>query len=151
MPAIFHFGSGISSSIIIVDSPDHEHGRMMGRYAQLESFTPAIQWLEPSLKLPDDLASIGGVAAVAMPISVRGATAHDRFTRRLMAAITALMNKGIPIFVAAGNHRPNLLAQAGIAVAIKDVAGSTSTSEACVRAAAQAAFQSWQQEYFKEQ
>lgn len=137
-------GISIQTSIVIVDSPDHEHGRMMRRCAQVDNFTPAIRWLEPSLKLPEDLMSISGVAAVAMPLGVRGATVRDRFTQRLMASIADLMIKGIPVFVAAGNRRPNLLAKAGIAVFIKDVTGSASTSEACVRAAVQIAFQSWQ-------
>jgi hypothetical protein len=56
-------------------------------------------------------------------------------------AIRQLMARNTPVFVAAGNRRPNLLAQAGIAVSIGGVPGSTSTSEACVRAAAQATFE----------
>lgn len=131
--------------IVIVDSPHHEHGRIVCRCAQLGEFTPAIQWLEPSLKLPEELPLVKGAAAVAMPLGVRGATAGDRFTQRLREAISGLMAKGIPVFVAAGSRRRNLLAQVGIRVSTEDVPGSASTSEACVRAAAHVAFERWQE------
>jgi hypothetical protein len=130
------------TTIAIVDSPDSRHGQLMKRYAQVGEFTPAIQWIRPSLHLPHDLASLDGVAAVAVPLGVKGATARDRFTLRVMQAIRGLMARHIPVFVAAGNRGPNLLANAGIAVAIGDAPGSTSTSEACVRAAVQRAFRS---------
>jgi hypothetical protein len=130
------------ATIAIVDSPDSQHGQLMKGYAQVGEFTPMIQWIRPSLHLPHDLTSLDGVAAVAVPLGVRGATAQDRFTLWVMDAIHGLMARHIPVFVAAGNRRPNLLAKAGIAVSISDVPGSTSTSEACVRAAAQAASRS---------
>ncbi len=135
------------ASIVIVDSPNHEHGRMVLRFARIGNFTPGIQWLEPSLSLPEDLKSVRGVAAVAMPLGVRGATIHDRFTMRLMNSIKNLMTRGIPVFVAAGSNRSNLLAQIGIAVSTRDILGSGSTSEACVRAAAERALQSCKQGY----
>lgn len=100
------------------------------------------------LRLPEDLASLDGVAAVAIPIGVRGATVRDRFTQRLMAAMRSLMERHIPVFVAAGNRRPNLLAQAGIAVSTKDVSGCASTSEACVCAAVKAVYQSMCNRHF---
>lgn len=128
--------------IAIVDAPDTQHGRLMKRYAQIGDFAPIIRWIPPSLQLPHDLAALDGVAAVAVPLGVKGATARDRFTLQVMQAIRGLMARHIPVFVAAGNRGPNLLANAGIAVAIGDVPGSTSTSEACVRAAVQRAFRS---------
>lgn len=131
------------ASIVIVDSPNHEHGRLMHRSAELEHITPNIRWLEPSLNLPEDLNLVIGVAAVAMPIGVRGAPIHDRFTMRLMNAIEKLMMSGIPVFVAAGSNRQNLLAQVGIAVSTQDIVGSSNTSEACVRAAVECALKSW--------
>ena len=110
-------------TIAIVDTPNSEHGRLMRRCVHVGAFSPAICWVEPSLRLPEDLASLDGVAAVAIPIGVRGATVRDRFTRRLMAAIRSLMERHIPVFVAAGNRRPNLLAQAGIAVSRRTFLG----------------------------
>jgi hypothetical protein len=103
--------------------------------ARLEAGAAAIRWIPPSLDLPETLATLDGVGAVAIPLAVRGATPRDRFTRRLMDAIRSLMQRGIPVFVAAGNQRPNLLAEAGIGVAIGMCPGSAGTSEACVRAA----------------
>jgi hypothetical protein len=129
-------------TIAVVDSPDSRHGQLMRRYARVGGFTPAIQWVRPSLHLPHDLASLDGVVAVAVPLGVKGATTQDRFTSWVKEAIRGLMARNIPVFVAAGNRRPNLLADAGIAVSISDVPGSASTSEACVRAAAQLAFRS---------
>jgi hypothetical protein len=127
--------------IAVVDIPDSNHGRLMQHCVRAEAFSPAIRWIEPSLQLPEALATLDNVAAVAMPIGVKGGTRCDRFTQRLMAAIASLMERNIPVYVAAGNRQPNLLAQAGIRVSIENVPGSTSTSEACVRAAAQAAVQ----------
>lgn len=129
--------------IAIVDIPDSDHGRLMQHCARVEAFSPSIRWIEPSLQLPETLATLDRVEAVAIPIGVKGATLHDRFTQRLMIAIHSLMDRNIPVYVAAGNRQPNLLAQAGIRVSIKDIPGSTSTSEACVRAAAQAAVQAY--------
>jgi len=129
-------------AIAVVDVPDSDHGRLMGRCARLGAFAPPIRWIEPSLRLPEALASLGGIAAVAVPLAVRGATPDDRFTRRLMEAIGALMARGVPVFVAAGNRAPNLLARAGIAVTADAFPGSAGTSEACVRAAVQAAYRS---------
>lgn len=126
-------------TIVIVDSPQTAHGQLMRRCADVGGFTPTIQWLVPSLSLPEDVTTIRGVAAVAVPLGVRGATLDDRFTQQLMAAIRNLGDQGIPVLVAAGTRRPNLLAQAGIAVSAHDVPGSASTSEACVRAAARIA------------
>ena len=99
-----------------------------------------ICWIEPGLMLPETLLRLQGIASVAMPIAVRGATLRDRFTQRLIAAITDLGARGIPVFVAAGNHEPNLLAQAGIPVSVTAFPGSSGTSEACVRAAVECAF-----------
>jgi len=126
-------------AIAIVDDSESEHGRLMRRCARHGDAGPAIRWLAPSLTLPEDLAALADVDAVALPLGVRGATLDDRFTRRLMAAMQALRDRGIPVLVAAGTRRPNLLARAGIAVSTRDVPGSTSTSEACVRAAARIA------------
>ena len=125
--------------IVIVDSLTHAHGRRMADHARADDFVPAIRWLTPTINLAEDLRSLPQVAAVAMPIGVRGATPTDRFTQRLAQAITDLLRRGIPVFVAAGSGRPNLIADAGIAVSTEDIAGSASSSEACVRAAAQAA------------
>jgi hypothetical protein len=125
----------VATTIAIVDGPDTTHGQLMRRIAHFRDFTPSIRWVAPSLSLPEDLAAITEVAAVAIPLGVRGATADDRFTQRLMAAIRNLGDRGIPVLVAAGTRRPNLLARAGIAVSTHDVPGSASTSEACVRAA----------------
>jgi hypothetical protein len=122
-------------TIAIVDAPDTHHGRLMQGYARLGDFAPSIQWIQPSLQLPHDLAALDGVAAVAIPLGVIGATPRDRFTRWLMQAIQGLMARRIPVFVAAGHRGQNLLANAGIGVSIDAVPGSTSTSEACVRAA----------------
>ena len=126
-------------AIAIVDDPESEHGRLMRRCARHGDAAPAIRWLAPSLTLPEDLTALAGVDAVALPLGVHGATLDDRFTRRLMAVMEALRDRGIPVLVAAGTRRPNLLARAGIAVSTRDVPGSTSTSEACVRAAARIA------------
>jgi hypothetical protein len=131
-----------ATTIAIVDSPDSPHGQLMKRYAQVGEFTPIIQWIRPSLHLPQDLVSLDAVVAVAIPLGVKGATEQDRFTWWVMDAIRGLMARNIPVFIAAGNRRPNLLAKAGIAVSISAVPGSASTSEACVRAAAQVACQS---------
>lgn len=124
--------------IAIVDRPDSPHGRLMQASAQVESFSPAIRWIPPSLDLPEALAALDGIGAVAIPLGVKGATPRDRFTQRLMRAIRALMARNIPVFVAAGNRHPNLLAQAGIGVSVAMHPGSAGTSEACVRAAVQA-------------
>jgi hypothetical protein len=129
-----------SATIVIVDSLTHRHGRLMQQYARVGDFIPTVRWLIPTLNLPDDLRSLTGVAAVAMPIGVRGATPTDRFTVRLIEAMADLGRRGIPVYVAAGSGRPNLIAVAGIAVSVDDVAGSSSSSEACVRASALAAF-----------
>jgi hypothetical protein len=126
--------------IAIVDDPNSDHGRLMQRCARVEAFAPAIRWIEPCLQLPEILASLDGVMAVAIPIGVRGATVRDRFTQRLMDAIENLMARNIPVFVAAGNRRPNVLAEAGISVAA--FPGTASTSEACIRAAVTAVYQS---------
>jgi hypothetical protein len=137
-------GAGLgraAMTIAIIDAPETWHGQLMKRHARVGEFTPLIRWIRPSLHLPQDLASLEGVAAVAIPLGVKGAAPQDRFTSWMMDAIRQVMARNIPVFVAAGNRRPNLLAQAGIAVSISDVPGSTSTSEACVRAAAQAACQ----------
>src|SRR6185295_2004527 len=125
--------------VVIVDDPDSRHGRSMSRCARLGDIEPIVKWIVPSLRLPDVLCALSGVAAVALPLGVRGATDHDRFTKRLANAIRSLETRGIPVYVAAGTRRPNLLARAGIAVAAADVPPSKSTSEACVRAAARAA------------
>ena len=53
----------------------------MRRCAGAGDFAPAVRWLAPSLSLPEDLAAVEGVAAVAIPLGVRGATVDDRFTR----------------------------------------------------------------------
>jgi hypothetical protein len=126
------------SVIAIVDDPDSPHGRLMHACAQIEGGSPAIRWILPSLDLPETLAALEGVAAVAIPLGVRGATSRDRFTGRLMDAIRTLMQRNIPVFVAAGNQRANILTQAGIGVSVAMCPGSAGTSEACVRAAIQA-------------
>ena len=123
-----------------MDVAGSDHGRLMQRSAHFQAFAPVIRWITPDLQLPVTLASLDEVAAVAIPIAVKGATLRDRFTQRLMAAIKDLTARGIPVFVAAGNHRPNLLAEAGIAV--PSFPGSASTSESCVRAAVRWAYQS---------
>jgi hypothetical protein len=128
--------------VAIVDVRDSDHGRLMQRCARLGAFAPPVRWIEPSLGLPEALAGLEGVAAVAVPLGVRGATLRDGFTRRLMDAIRGLMARGIPVFVAAGNERPNILAGAGIAVTVEAVPGSAGTSEACVRATVQALYES---------
>lgn len=128
----------LSDVVAIVDHPDSPHGRLMHASAQMEAGSPAIRWIPPSLDLPETLASLDGVGAVAIPLGVRGATPRDRFTRRLMDAIRSLVQRDIPVFVAAGNRRANILAQAGIGVSVAMCPGSAGTSEACVRAAIQA-------------
>jgi hypothetical protein len=128
----------VSDVIAIVDHPDSRHGRLMQASAQSEGGSPAIRWIPPSLDLPETLAALEGVGAVAIPLGVRGATPRDRFTGRLMGAIRTLMQRDIPVFVAAGNQRANVLAQAGISVSVAMCPGSAGTSEACVRAAIQA-------------
>jgi len=133
----------ILRAIAILDITDSDHGRLMQHHARVEAPSLTVRWIEPSLQLPETLATLDEVLAVAIPIGVKGATPHDRFTQRLMVAISTLMDRNIPVYVAAGNRRPNLLAQAGIRVSIQDVPGSTSTSEACVRAAARAAVRSY--------
>jgi hypothetical protein len=129
-------------TIAIVDVSDSPHGRAMHRCAQGDGFVAEIRWIEPSLQLPEILATLNDVGAVAIPLAVRGATREDRFTRRLMAAIADLVRRGIPVFVAAGNRRPNLLAEAGTAVSTAMYPGSAGTSEACVRAAVAAVHRS---------
>jgi hypothetical protein len=124
--------------LAIVDHPQSRHGRLMEHAVRCGIFVPAIHWVEPSLQLPETLMLLEGVGAVAMPLSIRHATPRDRFTQQVMLAISALMERGIPVFVAAGNGQPNILAQAGFSVSTRDIPGSTSTSEACVRAAVQA-------------
>ena len=131
-----------SLALAIVDLPGSDHARLMESCARFHAFAPAIRWITPDLQLPVTLASVDGVAAVAIPIAVRGATMRDRFTQRLVAAIQDLMARGIPVFVAAGNHRPNLLAEAGIAVTNRALRGSAGTSVSCVRAAVKWAYQS---------
>ena len=126
-------------AIAIVDDPATPHGALMSRCARAGGAGLAVRWLAPTLDLPDDLSAVTDVDAVAIPLGVRGATLDDRFTQRLMAAVRVLRERGIPVLVAAGIHRPNLLARAGVAVSTGDVPGSGSTSEACVRAAAQIA------------
>jgi hypothetical protein len=128
--------------VAIVDVPESDHGRLMQQCARFGAFAPAILWITPDLQLSVALASLDEVAAVAIPIAVKGATLRDRFTQRLMAAIKDLAARGIPVFVAAGNQRPNLLADAGIAVANTALAGGAGTSESCVRAAVRWAYQS---------
>jgi hypothetical protein len=127
--------------VAIVDVRDSDHGRLMERCARVGAFAPPVRWIEPSLRLPETLAGLRGVAAVAVPLGVRGATLQDGFTRRLMEAIRGLVGRGIPVFVAAGNERPNLLAGAGIAVGVEAFPGCAGTSEACVRAAVQALYE----------
>jgi hypothetical protein len=131
-----------SLALAIVDLPGSDHGRLMQSCARFQAFAPPIRWITPDLQLPATLASLDKVAAVAIPIAVRGATMSDRFTQRLVAAIQDLMARGIPVFVAAGNHRPNLLAEAGIAVTNRALTRSVGTSESCVRAAVEWAYQS---------
>ena len=126
-------------AIVIVDDPETPHGELMRRCAGASGSGLAVRWLAPSLNLPDHLSAVQDADAVAIPLGLRGATLDDRFTQRLMAAVRALRERGIPVLVAAGTHRPNLLARAGVAVSMGDVPGSGSTSEACVRAAAQIA------------
>jgi hypothetical protein len=128
--------------VAIVDVAGSDHGRLMQHCARFRTFAPAIRWITPDLELPVTLASLDGVAAVAIPIAVKGATLRDRFTQRLMAAIKDLAARGIPVFVAAGNHRPNLLAEAGTAVRNTAFPGTAGTSECCVRAAVRSAYQS---------
>ena len=128
--------------VAIVDVADSDHGRLMQRCAHFQGFSPEIRWIEPCLALPEILAPLAEVAAVAIPIAVKGATLRDRFTQRLMTAIKELRARGIPVFVAAGNHRPNLLAQAGVVVPATAFPGSVGTSEACVRAAVRSVFRS---------
>jgi hypothetical protein len=133
--------AGSASPVIaIVDVPDSDHGRLMLRCARVGDCVPTIRWIEPSLGLPEALAGLEGVAAVAVPLAVRGATPVDGFTRRLLDAIGGLMGRGIPVFVAAGNERPNVLARTGIGVRAEAMPGSAGTSEACVRAAVQAIY-----------
>jgi hypothetical protein len=122
--------------IVIVDSLAHEHGRLMAEFAAQEGPCIRVEWLTPTLNLPRDLERLSGVDAVTVPLGVGGATRRDHFTRALCQAITKLGDRGIPVFVAAGSNHSNLLAGAGISVATEDVRGSTSTSEACVRAQA---------------
>ncbi len=128
----------LSDVIAIVDHPDSPHGRLMYASAQLEAGSPAIRWIPPGLDLPETLATLHGIGAIAIPLGVRGATPRDRFTRQLMDAIRTLMQRDIPVFVAAGNQRANVLAQAGIGVSVAMCPGSAGTSEACVRAAIRA-------------
>jgi hypothetical protein len=61
-------------TIAIVDAPETWHGQLMKRYARVGEFSPMIRWIRPSLHLHRDLASLDGVAAVAIPLGVKGAT-----------------------------------------------------------------------------
>jgi hypothetical protein len=132
----------LSSAVAIVDFAGSHHGLLMESCARFQAFAPTIRWITPDLQLPVTLASLDDVAAVAIPIAVKGATMRDRFTQSLVAAIQGLTARGIPVFVAAGNYRPNLLAEAGIAVANRHLTGSAGTSQSCVRAAVEWAYQS---------
>src|SRR4051812_28236325 len=100
--------------IAIVDLPQSHHAKCMESCVRSVSPKLRIRWVEPSLQLPETLSTIRGVAAVAIPMSVRGASTCDRFTQRLIAAISHLQACGTPVFVAAGNRQWNLLAEAGI-------------------------------------
>jgi hypothetical protein len=123
--------------IAIVDLPHSPHGRAMEAGVQAVSPGLRIRWIEPSLHLPEELSTLCGVAAVAIPISVRGASRRDRFTKRLIASIETLRARGTPVFVAAGNRHSNLLAEAGVPVFAKR--GGLGSSSACTIAAAETA------------
>src|SRR4029077_12655207 len=70
--------------VAIVDVAGSDHGRLMQHSAHFQAFAPVIRWITPDLQLPVTLASLDEVAAVAIPIAVKGATLRDRFTQRLM-------------------------------------------------------------------
>jgi hypothetical protein len=127
-------------TIAIVDVADGSHGRLMAKCASSDGKSLRILWIEPTLSLPDDLRRLPAVDAVAIPVSVRGATSEDRFTRRLLDAIQDLRTRGVLVFVAAGNRTPNLLAEAGIRVPIRQDRRAEGSSGACVRAAVQFAY-----------
>jgi hypothetical protein len=135
-------GQSHHAVLAIVDRPGSHHGRLMEQCARAGGSIPSIRWIAPSLDLPEELDGLAEVSAVALPVGVRDAGSRDRFTRRLSDAIASLMARGIPVYVAAGTRRPNLLAGAGIAVSIADEPSSRSSSEACVRVAARAAIDS---------
>jgi hypothetical protein len=131
-----------AGTIVIVDSLAHAHGRLMAEHARAGDFSLPIRWLTPTINLAEDLRSLTGVAAVAIPLGVRGATPADRFTQQVAESIAYLRGRGIPVFVAAGSGRANLIASTGIAVSSEDIPGSGNSSKACVRAAIQAAIRS---------
>ena len=122
--------------LVIVDDPASRHGQRMARALRR---TPPLIWVVPTLQLPSDLLTVRA-PVVALPMRVRGAHRDDRFTAALIDALTRLRLRGCQVFVAQG-PRPNLLAEAGIAIAAPLGGPHTTASEACVAAAEAALYE----------
>ncbi|MCB9765454.1 MAG: hypothetical protein H6739_37110 [Alphaproteobacteria bacterium] len=121
----------------IVDFKDTPHGDTLARAAWDAGLAPeAICWLAPSRELPAALREAPDLAALAVPVGLRGATPLSRVTRAWMKAFEDLQARGVPVFVSTRPGRPNLLAS--VATPIPDQAG-TSASVGAVLAAIRAA------------
>jgi len=125
--------------LVVVDFEGTPHALLMERCALAESPLVRISWLRPDHRLPERLVALDATTAVAIPLTIRGATSRDRFTRRVMDAIRDLRARGIEVFVAQPRRRPSPLAEAGVAVraaeTVIDAIAQGGASGACVRAA----------------
>lgn len=142
--------------IAIVDVPRTAHARVVQALARVGSFRPEIEWIPPTLRLHHALASLHDVSAVAVPVAVRGGTPGGKVVGRINDALSDLKARGVAVYVAAGNRKPNALASSAVSVAprgsraaLRIGARSGGSSGACVRAAALQAYLSTRRVRFR--